>query len=290
MQDLLNSLQASFFNVIDTIVSYLPQLIAAIVLLIVGWLLGKLLGSIVTKVLRAVRFNELAGRAEIDKFLQMSGVGMGPSAMVGALARWTVYIFFFLAAMGTLGLPQVSSLLNSIIGYIPAVVVAVIVLVIGALVGKLLANIVRGSVGVMGIGSPGLFANVARFAVIAFAVIAALDILGIAPNVVNGLWYAFLALIVGSLVLALGLGGRQAASDLILGRMLRGEVEPGLEVQTDSYRGKVLTVGSLYTTIETPEGIVKLPNHEITGHRLQMQQQQYQQQQEKKECKRSVPC
>jgi hypothetical protein len=97
------------------------------------------------------------------------------------------------------------------------------VLLVGALVGKVMAGIVRGALGSMGMGNPELFANVARFAVIAFAVIAALDILEIAPTVVSALWIAFLALIVGSVALAFGLGGREAASQLMLGRMLRAE-------------------------------------------------------------------
>ena len=80
MQELLNGIQASFIGVIGAIIAFLPNLLAAIVLIIVGWLLGKLLGAVVTKVLRAVRFNEVAERAEIDTFIEKAGVKSGPSA------------------------------------------------------------------------------------------------------------------------------------------------------------------------------------------------------------------
>jgi small-conductance mechanosensitive channel len=135
----------------------------------------------------------------------------------------------------------------------------------------------------MGMGNPELFANVARFVVIAFAVIAALDILEIAPTVVSALWIAFLALIVGSVALAFGLGGREAASQLMLGRMLRAEVEPGGEVTAGAYRGKVVAIGSLFTTMETPQGIVKVPNSQLTGQAVQMDQGQYEWQVQKRE-------
>ncbi|HZC00611.1 MAG TPA: hypothetical protein VE844_04385 [Gammaproteobacteria bacterium] len=236
MQELLNGIQASFIGVIGAIIAFLPNLLAAIVLIIVGWLLGKLLGAVVTRVLRVVRFNEVADRAEIDTFLEKAGVRAGPSAVVGGIVRWAVYLVFFLAAFTALGLPQVSVLINSLIAYLPKVVLAVIVLLVGALAGKVMAGIVRGTLGSMGMGNPDLFANVARFAIIAFAVIAALDILEIAPTVVGALWIAFLALIVGSVALAFGLGGREAASHLMLGRMLRAEVEPGVEVTAGAYR------------------------------------------------------
>jgi hypothetical protein len=109
--------------------------------------------------------------------LEKAGVKAGPSAVVGGIVRWAVYLVFFLAAFATLGLLQVSTLINSLIAYLPKVALAVIVLLVGALIGKVLAGIVRGAVGSMGMANPGLFANIARFAVIAFAVIAALDIL-----------------------------------------------------------------------------------------------------------------
>jgi small-conductance mechanosensitive channel len=283
MQELLNGIQASFIGVVGAIIAFLPNLLAAIVLLIVGWLLGKLLGAIVTRVLGAVRFNEVADRAEIDTFLEKAGVKAGPSAVVGGIVRWAVYLVFFLAAFAALGLPQVSTLINSVIAYLPKVVLAVIVLLVGALVGKVMAGIVRGALGSMGMGNPELFANVARFVVIAFAVIAALDILEIAPTVVSALWIAFLALIVGSVALAFGLGGREAASQLMLGRMLRAEVEPGGEVTAGAYRGKVVAIGSLFTTMETPQGIVKVPNSQLTGQAVQMDQGQYEWQVQKRE-------
>ncbi len=283
MQELLNGIQASFIGVIGAIIAFLPNLLAAIVLIIVGWLLGKLLGAIVTKVLRAVRFNEVAERAEIDTFIEKAGVKSGPSAVVGGIVRWAVYLVFFLAAFTALGLPQVSTLINSLIAYLPKVVLAVIVLLVGALAGKVMAGIVRGALGSLGMGNPDLFANVARFAIIAFAVIAALDILEIAPTVVGALWIAFLALIVGSVALAFGLGGREAASHLLLGKMLRAEVEPGVEVTAGAYRGKLVTIGSLFTTIETQEGIVKVPNSQLTGQAVQMDQGQYQWQVQKRE-------
>jgi small-conductance mechanosensitive channel len=283
MQELVNGVQASFIGVIGAIIAFLPNLLAAIVLIIVGWLLGKFLGAIVTRVLRAVRFNEVADRAEIDTFLEKAGVKARPSAVVGGIVRWAVYLVFFLAAFATLGLPQVSTLINSLIAYLPKVALAVIVLLVGALIGKVLAGIVRGAVGSMGMANPGLFANIARFAVIAFAVIAALDILEIAPTVVSALWIAFLALIVGSVALAFGLGGREAASHLMLGRMLRSEVEPGVEVMAGAYRGKVVSIGSLFTTLETPQGVVKVPNSRLTDQAVQMDQGQYEWQVQKRE-------
>lgn len=283
MQELIDNLQASLIGVVTAIVAFLPALLAAIVLLIVGWLLGKLVGAIVTRVLRAVRFNDIAEKAEIDTFIEKAGIRAGPSAVVGGLARWAIYLIFFLMAFAALGLPQVAALINDVVAYLPRVALAIVVLLVGALLGKVLSGVVRGAIGSMGVTNPGIFATIAQFAVIAFAAIAALDILMIAPTVVSTLWIALLTLVVGSIVLAFGLGGREAASHLMLGRMLRTEVEPGVEIVAGDHRGKVITIGTLFTTMETPEGIVKVPNSQLTGREMRMEHGQYQWQMQKRQ-------
>jgi hypothetical protein len=282
-EDIGDSLQVAFREGLADFFEFIPKLLGAVILLLVGWFLGKLVGGLVTKALRAVKFNQVADKAEIDDFLRNAGVRMDPAAVVGAIARWFIYLIFFLAAFNALGLEEVSAVIDDIITFIPSVVVAIVILLVGALAGTLLAGVVRGSLRSMGVGNPDLFATIARFAVIVFAAIAALDMLEIAPTIVNTLWQGFIFGLVGTLVLAFGLGGRQAASDLWMGRLLRAELEPGTDVAVGAYRGTVRTIGSLFTTLETSEGVVKIPNTELTGQAVRMTPEQYQQQVQKRE-------
>ena len=278
-----DSLRLAFRDALSDLFAFIPRLFGAVVLVLVGWIAGKIVGGLVTRGLRAIRFNEIADKAEIDDFLRNAGVKMDPAAVVGSIARWFIYLTFFLAAFNALGLPQVSAVIDDVLTFLPKVVVAVVILLVGALAGTLLAGVVRGALRSMGLQNPDLFATIARFAVIAFALIAALDMLAIAPNIVNGLWMAFLATIAGTVALAFGLGGREAARDLTLGRMLRAELEPGVEVQAGAHQGRVRTIGSLFTTLEMQDGIVKVPNAQLTGQPLRMSPQQYQQQIDKRE-------
>ena len=282
-EDLGDSLRLAFRDALSDFFAFIPRFLGALVLLLVGWFLGKLIGGLVTRALRAVRFNEVADKAEIDDFLRNAGVRMDPAAVVGALARWSIYLIFFLAAFNALGLPQVSAVIDDVLTFIPKVIVALVVLLVGALAGTLLARVVRGALGSLGVGNPALFATVARFAVIALAVIAALDMLEVAPTIVTGLWLGLLALIVGTLALAFGLGGRQAASDLTLGRLLRAELEPGTVIAAGGYSGRVWASGSLFTTLETADGVVKVPNTELTGQPVRMSAEQFEQQVQKRE-------
>lgn len=277
-EDIGDSLQLAFRDALSDLFSFIPNLVGAIILLLVGWFLGKLVGGLVAKALQAVGFNRVAAKAEIDDFLRNAGVKMDAASVVGAITRWFVYLVFFLAAFNALGLEEVSSVIDDVLTFLPKVVVAIIILLVGALAGTLLAGVIRGALRSAGVGQADLFGTIARFAVIAFAAVAALDMLEIAPTIVATLWQGLIFGVVGVLVLAFGLGGRQAASDLTLGRLLRAELEPGVEIQAGAHRGTVRTIGSLFTTLETEQGVVKVPNTELTSQAVTLSRQAFQQQ------------
>lgn len=281
--DIGDSFQTAFRDALSEFFTFIPALIGAIVLLLAGWFLGKLVGGLVTKALQAVGFNRIAAKADIDEFLTNAGVKTDAASVVGAITRWFIYLIFFLAAFNALGLEEVSAVIDDVLAFLPKVVVALIILLVGALAGNLLAGVVRGSLRSVGLGNADLFGTIARVAVIAFAAIAALDMLEIAPTIVTTLWQGLIFGIVGVLVLAFGLGGRQAASDLTLGRLLRSELEPGVEVQAGEHRGTVRSIGSLFTTLETEQGVIKVPNTELTTQPVRMSQQAFQRQVQKRQ-------
>ena len=114
-------------------------------------------------------------------------------------------------AADALGVPAVSNILNQLVAYIPNVFVAVLVLFLGALAGTVVADVVRGVTASANIGNPNLFANIARFAIIGFAALIALEQLQIAPALINELFGAVVAAVAIAIALAFGLGGQETA-------------------------------------------------------------------------------
>jgi hypothetical protein len=130
---------------LNDLLLFLPRLLGALVILLVGWLLAKAVEALVAKGLRAVRFNQVADRAEIDQFLDRAGVRLDPAAVVGKLAYWFLLLIFIGAAFNAFGLTQVNAVINQIIAYLPNVAVALVVLLVGALLATFAANLVRGA-------------------------------------------------------------------------------------------------------------------------------------------------
>jgi len=202
-------------NVLSSIGNFLPSLIGAIVILVIGFIAANLVGAIITRFLVSLRFNQIADRAEINHFVRNAGVKMTAAEIVGQLGYWFVLITAFLAAADTLGLRQVSAILGSILFYIPNVIVAIIIIVAGALVADLLANLVRGAVRTASTATGATLARITRWSVLVFAILLALEQLGIAPRLIETLFTGFVAAVALAFGLAFGLGGQRWAARVL---------------------------------------------------------------------------
>ena len=258
-----DALLTAFANALAVFFAFIPHLIGAIIILIIGLFVGRLVGGLVTRGLRAVKFDQVAERADVGELLRNAGVTMDAAAVVGGIAKWFIYIVFFQVAASTLGFPQLTDILNQVLAFLPRIVVALVILLVGALIAKLLAGVVRGAVGTSRLGNADVLGNVARYAVLAFAVVAALSQLEIAPAIVNTLWTAIIGMVAVTLALAFGLGARDAAGSVATGQLIKAEIQPGMQIGIDGQGGTVEQVGTIYTTIRTQSGQMKVPNAEL---------------------------
>jgi len=266
-----DSIRTAFTDALSVFFRFIPHLVGALILLVIGLIVGRLIDTIVTKALRAIRFDQVAERAEIGPFLRNAGIRLDAAGVIGALIKWFIYIIFFQAAANILGFAQLTTIMNEILAFIPRIIVALVIVLIGALVGKLLADLVRGGLKSARFGEPDVLANIARFAVLAFAVVAALSQLEIAPAIVNTLWTAVIGSVALAVALAFGLGAREAAGHVTTGQLIKGEIPPGMQIAVDGQEGTVEKVGALYTTVRMDgDREVKIPNAELARRSVEI--------------------
>ena len=193
----------------------IPKVIGFLVILIIGWLVASLLAKAVSGLLHAARFNELAKKSGFDGFIQKMGIKTDASGLVATLAKWFVRLIVLVVAFDALGLPAVSQVLQSLLLWLPNLVVALVILVLAGLAANALANLVRGATSEGGLGNPDLLANVARVAIWAFAIVAAVNQIGVARELVNTLFMGLIGALALALGLAFGLGGRETAAQMV---------------------------------------------------------------------------
>ena len=201
----------------------IPKILGFAVILIVGWIVASLIATAVAALLRAVKFNDLAQRSGFSSFVQKTGIRTDAAGALATIAKWFVRLIVLVVAFDALGLPAVSQVLQQLLLWIPNLVVALVVLVLAGLAANAVHALVRGATAQADLGNPDLLANVARGAVWAFAIVIAVNQLGIATTLVNTLFMATVGAAALAIGLAFGLGGRETAAKIVAGWYERGQ-------------------------------------------------------------------
>src|SRR5438067_5372047 len=195
----------------------IPKIIGFAVIVIIGWLIASAVATAVASILRAVKFNDLARRGGFADFVQKMGIGQDSAGFIANIAKWFIRLIVLISAFDALGLPAVSQVLQSLLLWLPNLVVALVVLVIAGLAANALAGLVRGTTAESGLGNPDLLATITKVAVWAFAIVIAVNQLGIATTLINTLFMATVGAVALALGLAFGLGGRETAAQIVRG-------------------------------------------------------------------------
>ena len=185
------------------VLTFVPKLLGFLAILIIGYFVAKMLAKIISAVLSRVGFDRLVERGGVKQALDKTK--FDASDILARVVFWAVFLFVLQLAFGVFGPNPISDLIHGIIAFLPNLFVAIIILVITAALGKALSEVLKAALGGMSGGEA--IARAAGIAVLGIGVFMALNQLRIAPAIVNGLFYAILAIIVGSAIVAIGGGG-----------------------------------------------------------------------------------
>ena len=189
----------------DRVATFVPKFIGFLLILLIGWVIAKALSKLVGRLLQRVGFDRWVERGSLKSALD--GAHTDASDILGVIVFWTVFLLALQLAFGIFGPNPISDLLHGLIAYLPNIFVAVVILVIVAALAKVVTDLLSAALGAVSGGQ--WIARGAGFAILVVGIFAALNQLEIAPAIVNGLYYAILAIIVGSAVVAVGGGGIQ---------------------------------------------------------------------------------
>jgi hypothetical protein len=199
-------------RMLNRIMAYLPVLLGALVILIVGWIVAKAIKRLVDWLLKTIRFDALADKAGISEILRKGNLEISAREVVSGVVYWLIIIMVLVMTVDALGLPKSSDILESLFAYVPKVISALLVLVVAMFLASFVSGIVRTAAANANLPKPQVFAGISRWAIIIFAVTIALEQLGIAPLLVSATFNIILGGIVLALALAFGLGGKDAAA------------------------------------------------------------------------------
>lgn len=207
--------QGSLLTLWTGVAGFVPRLIAALVVFLVGWLVAVLLGKLAYHVVRVLHVDSALTKVGFRRAWERSGFHLDTPKLFYELIKWFFIVVFLMAATNILGLDQVTVFLQSVVLYIPSVILAAIILLIGILVAKFLEGIVQGSVRAAGLASGNFLGALTKWAVFVFALLIALDKLQVAGDIIKIAVTGLIAAIALGLGLSFGLGGARHAEEAI---------------------------------------------------------------------------
>jgi small-conductance mechanosensitive channel len=248
---------------------FIPNLFVALVLVLLGFVVAKLLDTLLSKLLGKVGLDRLMAGTGLTKLIGRVGIQVPVSALIGKIVYWFVLLVFLVSAAESLGLQRVSATLDVLALYLPKVFGAALVLVIGILLAQLVSGLVRSAADGVGLDYANGLARIAQGLVIILSISVAIGQLEVKTDLLNNVIAIVLISVGLAVALALGLGSRDIAAQILAGIYVRELYEVGQQLKVGDVEGQIEEIGTVKTTLLTDDGeLVSLANREILEQRV----------------------
>lgn len=208
---LLDSLKSIWQSFIE----FLPTLLAALIVFIVGWLIAIFLGKVANRIIKTIKLDILLAKLGFKKALAKAKLKLNSGKFFDELVKWFFIIVFLMTAVDILGLTEVTLFLKTILFYLPNVIIAAIILLAAVIVANFMQRVVRASADAAGLGSSGAVGGIVKWAILVFGFVIALTQLGIATTLIQTIVIGLIAMFALAGGLAFGLGGKDWAARIL---------------------------------------------------------------------------
>jgi len=201
--------------ILGQIGQFFVNFLLVVIILLIGWVISKVVRTVVVRVLRLLKLDELSDRIELDMLLEKGGIKYSFSELIGTVVYWLAILITFMVAVNAIGLTIAAELLNRIVLYVPNIVAAMFILILGMFVATLLKNIVKTVATNAGMSAEKFLSRLVEVFVMIFAISIAMEQLNIGAKTIQ----LTLGIVLGAfglaVALAFGLGCKDIANKMV---------------------------------------------------------------------------
>jgi len=260
--------QSSFIAFGEKMVDVLPNIIGALLLLIIGWLIAKGVSFVIRKLLKSLKFDVLGEKLVETSSIDPKFLSVKPSKLVAKFVYWIILLLFFISASDTLGWGVVSESISSLINYLPQLFSALVVFVVGLYIASFVKKVLKTTFDSFGLAGGNALSQVAMYIILVIVGTTALDQAGIDTTIIT----ANITVIFGGLLLAFaiafGYSSRDILTNILSSFYVRNNFEEGQEIDADGTKGKIKKIDSIYVIVETKEGEVLIPTRTLVSGKV----------------------
>lgn len=257
---ILSALQSAFQDVLHRITEFLPNLISAILILLMGWLVAKGIALITRRILLALHLDQAIDRRGVSGMFREMGISQSLSTLISQILYWTILLLFLLPALNTLQLSSISQVVGQFVSYLPNLFVGGLIFFVGLAIARFLAGSMTNAARKAELEYASAVGTIVQYFLTLIVIILALAQIGVQTSILTNIFIVLIVSLGLALALALGLGSRAVVANILAGAFAREHFPPGREVEVQGFRGRVVGIGSVSTTIETEDRQITLPN------------------------------
>ena len=250
--------------------SAVPNIVGAIIIMIIGWIISKLVAGIVRKILVSIKIDALAEKLNEIEIVHKANLNIEPSRVLSKILYYILMLIFTIAATDKLGMPAVSNLVSDLITYIPYLISALAVMVIGLLVSEFIKNVALTAMKSLGIPSANMIANIIFYFLLITVLMSALAQAQINTDFIT----SNLTLIIGAIAAAFAFGYGFASRDLMANYLAsfysKGKVKVGDVITIDGDEGEVIALDNTSLTLKTNEKQIIVPLSKLTASSIEI--------------------
>lgn len=251
------------------VAGFIPRLFGALVVVLLGFVVAKLLDTLLSKLLAKLGLDRLMGGTGLTKILARVGIQVPVSTLIGKIVYWFVLLIFLVSAAESLGLERVSATLDMLALYLPKVFGAALILLAGVLLAQVANGLVRGAAEGVGLEYAAGLGRIVQGLVIIISISVAISQLEVKTDLLNHVIVIGLITVGLAVALAMGLGSREIAGQILAGIYVRELFQVGQQVRIGEVEGHIEEIGTVKTVILTDDDeLVSLSNRELLEQRV----------------------
>ncbi|MGB1238395.1 MAG: mechanosensitive ion channel family protein [Pseudomonadales bacterium] len=247
-----------------SVISVLPNIVGALVILLLGCLIAWLVKKGSSATLKRLGLDKISSDVGVLGVMDNAGIKRSLSELCGKFFYWLILFMFMVPAADTLGFDELVALIKTLISFLPKIAIALITVILGMMFATFLKGAITSSRLFSNLNSGGTLGNIAYTVIVASVVLMALEQLSIRTELLHNILLIALTAVALALAIALGLGAREVAKNLLLGSYARESFNSGDIIEIADYRGTVEHVNSLNTLIVLQDGErISVPNQQL---------------------------
>jgi small-conductance mechanosensitive channel len=259
-QTIVAALRAALSDVYHRVAQFLPNLISALLILLIGWVIAKSAELILRRMLQALHLDQSAARRGVDRTLHELGITHAPAWLLGRIVFWVLLILFLMPALKTLQLGYISQLVGQFVSYLPNLLAATLIFLIGLAVARVLAGSVTAAARNANLEYATAVGTFVRYFLSLIVVILALAQIGVQTAILTNIFIVLIISLGLALALGLGLGSRAVVANILAGAFVREHFPVGREIQVQGVSGRIVSIGAVGTTVESAGREITFPN------------------------------